>query len=165
MDKLNLFKLEKENSKNQKNKLINNKLYAKETRTPKKIPPIKTRTHIKIKSRDLNPVLNLNTENNITYNNIKRQLRPNRTLNNINTLKINRDKKLKINLINRHSLNFSLKKNDTYKKILNLWKDLGVNYIYQSMFNKIIKNSNEKERDDYFKYEFDKLNNIINIIK
>ena len=29
----------------------------------------------------------------------------------------------------------------------------------------MIKNSNEKERDDYFKYEFDKLNNINNIIK
>ena len=165
MDKLNLFKLGKENNTNTKNKHIINKLYKKETHTPNKIPPIKTRTHIKIKSRDLNPVLNLNTENNKTYNNLNRQLRPNRTLNNLNTLKINRDKKLKINLINRHHLNFSLKNNDTYKKILNLWKDLGVNYIYQSVFNKMIKNSNEKERDDYFKYEFDKLNNINNIIK
>ena len=165
MDKLNLFKLGKENNTNTKNKHIINKLYKKETHTPNKIPQIKTRTHIKIKSRDLNPVLNLNTENNITYNNLNRQLRPNRTLNNLNTLKINRDKKLKINLINRHHLNFSLKNNDTYKKILNLWKDLGVNYIYQSVFNKMIKNSNEKERDDYFKYEFDKLNNINNIIK
>ena len=165
MDKLNLFKLGKENNTNTKNKHIINKLYKKETHTPNKIPPIKTRTHIKIKSRDLNPALNLNTENNITYNNLNRQLRPNRTLNNLNTLKINRDKKLKINLINRHHLNFSLKNNDTYKKILNLWKDLGVNYIYQSVFNKMIKNSNEKERDDYFKYEFDKLNNINNIIK
>ena len=165
MDKLNLFKLGKENNTNTKNKHIINKLYKKETHTPNKIPPIKTRTHIKIKSRDLNPALNLNTENNKTYNNLNRQLRPNRTLNNLNTLKINRDKKLKINLINRHHLNFSLKNNDTYKKILNLWKDLGVNYIYQSVFNKMIKNSNEKERDDYFKYEFDKLNNINNIIK
>ena len=165
MDKLNLFKLGKENNTNTKNKHIINKLYKKETHTPNKIPQIKTRTHIKIKSRDLNPVLNLNTENNITYNNLNRQLRPNRTLNNLNALKINRDKKLKISLINRHHLNFSLKNNDTYKKILNLWKDLGVNYIYQSVFNKMIKNSNEKERDDYFKYEFDKLNNINNIIK
>ena len=165
MDKLNLFKLGKENNTNTKNKHIINKLYKKETHTPNKIPPIKTRTHIKIKSRDLNPALNLNTENNITYNNLNRQLRPNRTLNNLNTLKINSNNKLKINLINRHHLNFSLKNNDTYKKILNLWKDLGVNYIYQSVFNKMIKNSNEKERDDYFKYEFDKLNNINNIIK
>ena len=61
MDKLNLFKLGKENNTNTKNKHIINKLYKKETHTPNKIPPIKTRTHIKIKSRDLNPVLNLNT--------------------------------------------------------------------------------------------------------
>ena len=165
MDKLNLFKLEKENNTNQKNNHINNKLYTKETHTPNKIPPIKTRTHIKIKSRDLNRELNLNTENNITYNYHKLHLRPNKTLNNLNTLKINRDKKLKINLINRHHLSFSYKKNDTYKKILNLWKDLGVNYIYQSVFNKTIKDLRDKERDDYLKYEFDKLNNIFNIIK
>ena len=165
MDKLKLFKLGKENNINPKNKNINNKLYIKETHTPNKIPPIKTRTHIKIKSRDLNPVLNLNTENNMTYNYIKPQLRPNRTLNNLNTLKINRDKKLKINLLNRHHLSFSLQKNDTYKKILNLWKDLGVNYIFQNVFNKIVRDLNEKERDNYFKYEFDKLNNIYNTIK
>ena len=165
MDKLKLFKLGKENNINPKNKNINNKHYIKETHTPNKIPPIKTRTHIKIKSRDLNPVLNLNTENNMTYNYIKPQLRPNRTLNNLNTLKINRDKKLKINLLNRHHLSFSLQKNDTYKKILNLWKDLGVNYIFQNVFNKIVRDLNEKERDNYFKYEFDKLNNIYNTIK
>ena len=62
-------------------------------------------------------------------------------------------------------MSFSYKKNDTYKKILNLWKDLGVNYIYQGVFNKTIKDLRDKERDDYLKYEFDKLNNIFNIIK
>ena len=59
-------------------------------KTPNKIIPIKTRTHIKIKSRDLNSELNLKTENNI-YNIHKPQLRPNKTLNNLTTLKINQN--------------------------------------------------------------------------
>ena len=165
---MNIFKQGFENKKNIKNKNLINKLVftKKENKTPNKIIPIKTRTHIKIKSRDLNhPELNLKTENNI-YNYHKPQLRPNKTLNNLTTLKINREKKLKINIINRHNLDFSNnKKNEIYKKILTLWKELGVNYIYQSIFNQVINDLNEKEKNDYFKYEFDKLNNVYNIVQ
>ena len=168
MEKINIFKQSFENKKNIKNKNLINKLVftKKENKTPNKIIPIKTRTHIKIKSRDLNhPELNLKTENNI-YNYHKPQLRPNKTLNNLITLKINREKKLKINIINRHNLDFSNnKKNEIYKKILTLWKELGVNYIYQSIFNQVINELNEKEKNEYFKYEFDKLNNLYNIVQ
>jgi len=172
MDKLKIFNLIKKSGEEtkitNKNNLINDKLFQKDSITPNKLPPNKKRTHIKIKSRDLNQVLNLNTENNIIYNFHKPQLRQNKTLNNLNTLKLNREKKLKINLRNRPNpnseFNFNLKKNEIYKKILNLWQDLGVNYIYQSVFNKTSNDLNIKERNDFFKYEFDKLSNISNLI-
>ena len=172
MDKLKIFNLIKKSREEtkitNKNNIINEKLIQKDSITPNKIPPNKTRTHIKIKSRDLNQVLNLNTENDIIYNFRKPQLRQNKTLNNLNTLKLNREKKLKINLRNRINpnpeFNFILKKNEIYKKILILWQELGVNYIYQSVFNKISNDLDIKERNDYFKYEFDKLSNIYNLI-
>ena len=166
MEKISIFKQGLENKKNIKNKNLINKLgfIKKENKTPNKIIPVKTRTHIKIKSRDLNSELNLKTENNI-FNFHKPQLHHNKTLNNLNTLKINREKKLKINIINRHNLDFTPKKDEIYKKIIYLWKELGVNYIYQSVFNRIINDLKEKERNDYFKYEFDKLNNLYNIIQ
>ena len=164
MDKLKLYKINEEKKSKNQNKPLNDKLFTKGTYTPNKIQIHKKRTHIKIKSRDLNPKLNLKTENNIIYKYNKPQLRQNKTLNNINTLKYNREKKLKINIINRHIHDFNNKKNETYKKILNLWKELGVNYIYQSVFNKKSNELNEKDRNEYFKYEFDKLNNLYNII-
>ena len=169
MDKLKLFNLKKKPEEeikinNNNNNLLNDKLLIKENHTPNKLPTNKTRTHIKIKSRDLNQDLNLKTDNDIIYNIRKPYLRQNRTLNNLSTLKLNKEKKLKINLINRHNLNFTYKKNEIYKKILNLWQELGVNYIYQSFFNKIISDLDNKERNDYFKFEFDKLSNIYNII-
>ena len=170
MDKLKIFNLIKKSG--EEKKLTNNiehfkdKSFQKDSHTPNKLPPNKTRTHIKIKSRDLNQEMNLKTENIIIYDFHKPQLRQNKTLNTLNTLKLNREKKLKINLINRHNFhpNFNYRKNEIYKKILNLWQDLGVNYIYQSVYNKIINDLNEKEQNDYFKYEFDKLSNIYNII-
>ena len=154
MDKLKIFNLIKKSGEEtkitNKNNLINDKLFQKDSITPNKLPPNKKRTHIKIKSRDLNQVLNLNTENNIIYNFHKPQLRQNKTLNNLNTLKLNREKKLKINLRNRPNpnseFNCNLKKNEIYKKILNLWQDLGVNYIYQSVFN---KTSNDLDMNNY----------------
>ena len=172
MDKLKIFNLIKKSREEtkitNKNNITNEKLIQKDSITPNKLPPNKTRTHIKIKSRDLNQVLNLNTENDIIYNFRKPQLRQNKTLNNLNTLKLNREKKLKINLRNRANpnleFNFVLKKNEIYKKILNLWQELGVSYIYQSVFNKTSNELDIKERNDYFKYEFDKLSNLYNLI-
>ena len=167
MEKLKLFnqkKISEEKLKTNNNNLLDDNLLLKESNTPNKLPPNKTRTHIKIKSRDVIQDVNLRTENNVLYNIRKPYLRQNRTLNNLRTLKLNKEKKLKINLINRHNLNFTYKKNEIYKKILNLWQELGVNYIYQSFFNKIINDLDNKERNDYFKYEFDKLSNIYNII-
>ena len=167
MEKLKLFnqkKISEEKLKTNNNNLLDDNLLLKERNTPNKLPPNKTRTHIKIKSRDVIQDVNLRTENNVLYNIRKPYLRQNRTLNNLRTLKLNKEKKLKINLINRHNLNFTYKKNEIYKKILNLWQELGVNYIYQSFFNKIINDLDNKERNDYFKYEFDKLSNIYNII-
>ena len=79
-------------------------------RTPNKYEPIR---HIKIKNRELklnnnnsnnelNITSNLKTENSNVYNthNIdKSRIMPNKTLNDIMTLKINRnDKKMKINI-------------------------------------------------------------------
>ena len=165
MDKLKIFNYIKNPGQiNNRNKTPFDQLKRNETHTPNKIPYNKTRTHIKIKSRDVQQESNLKTENNEIYSFKKPQLRQNKTLDNLKTIKLNREKKLKINLINRHNHDFTVKKNETYKKIFNLWKELGVNYIYQSIFNKTSNDLEVKEREEYFKYEFDKLNNIYNLI-
>ena len=97
MEKLKLFnqkKISEEKLKTNNNNLLDDNLLLKESNTPNKLPPNKTRTHIKIKSRDVIQDVNLRTENNVLYNIRKPYLRQNRTLNNLRTLKLNKEKKL-----------------------------------------------------------------------
>ena len=47
---------------------------------------------------------------------------------------------------------------------MNLWEELGVNYIYRKIFKKISSTLNKEKRENYYLYEFNKLNNINNII-
>ena len=47
---------------------------------------------------------------------------------------------------------------------MNLWEELGVNYIYRKIFKKITSNLKTEKRENYYLYEFNKLNDINNII-
>ena len=161
-----------------KENVWNDRFFVKENNTPNRIPPNKTRAHIKIKSRDIKylnlnifPEDELNSKINVTSNlNVDNKLFPihksklntNKTLNNLLTLKLNKkDKKI----INKNkSNNNQNNNNETFKNILLLWDDLGVNYIYQQIFNKIIINLNKEKSENYFLYEYNRLNNINKII-
>ena len=180
MEKFKLFRLVKKNIDEdlKREKGWNNRFYIKENNTPNRVPLNKTRTHIKIKSRDIkninlnifteeksNPkinITNLNTENNI-YTLQKPQLKPNKTLNNLISLKLHKKENKNKNKI-KTNLNSDDNNNETYKKILYLWEELGVNYVYQRIFNKIISNFEKGKRENFYLYEFNKLNNIYNII-
>ena len=183
MDKFKLFRLLKktEEKDSNANNRLNDKHYQDKknmNRTPNKYEPIR---HIKIKNRELklnnnnsnnelNITSNLKTENSNVYNthNIdKSRIMPNKTLNDIMTLKINRnDKKMKINIKKRYynNINNNTEKNELYNKIVNLWKELGVNYVQQNIFKRISDTLNKNQKEEYFKYEFNKLYNIYNLI-
>ena len=172
------------NIKNNENEFLkenawNDRFYVKENNTPNRIPANKTRAHIKIKSRDIkninlniftedesNPKVNitsnLNNDNRL-YPSNKKKVKSNKTFSNLLTIKLHKKDKKNIININKHKINI-INNNETYKKIINLWEELGVNYVYQSIFNKISSNLNIEKRDNYFLYEYNKLNNIKNII-
>ena len=147
----------------------------KENYTPNRIPLNKTRTHIKIRSRDIKNInlfiddepnqkmniTNFKTDNRILNTLPKSKLRQNRTLNNLLTLKKNK----KVNKFNTNNFDKNHNNNsETYKKLLFLWEELGVNYIYQNIFNKITDSLNKEKKENYFIYESKKLNNIFNTI-
>ena len=175
---LRIMKKSKENDLKREN-AWNDRFFVKDEHTPNKISLNKTRTHIKIKSRDIkNNNLSIFTEDepnqkvNITTNIITEnkhfhplpKLKPNKTLNNLLKIKLHKkEKKTKLSH-NKHNNNNQNNKSEIYKKILNLWEELGVNYIYQSIYNKICNSLNQEKRENFYKYEFNKLNNIYNII-
>ena len=180
MDKFKLLRIVKKRKENElkREEGWNDRFYVKENNTPNKISLNKTRTHIKIKSRDIksinpnnytedeaNSKININThlitENKTILPLPKPKLKPNQTLNNLlNKLhKKEKEKEQKIG-INKNNQN----NNELYNKVLNLWEELGVNYVYQSIFNKIIANLNKEKKELYYKYEYNRLNNIYNII-
>jgi hypothetical protein len=99
---------------------------------------------------------------NIT-NFINSKLKQNKTLNNILSLKMNKkvNKYKKSNAYSSHNPNNN---SGSYKKIVYLWGELGVNYIHQSIFNKISNSLSKEKRENYFIYELNKLNDIFNII-
>ena len=161
MDKFKVIRIMKKyNNKKQRNNI-------KENNTPNRIPLNKTKTHIKIRSRDIKN-LNILTDDesnhrmNIT-NFPKSRLKQNKTLNNLLTLKLNK-KSNKHNSSNAYSSHNPNNNSETYKKIVYLWGELGVNYIYQSIFNKISNSLNKEKKENYFIYELNKLNDIFNII-
>ena len=179
MDKYKLLRIIKKNKENdiKRENAWNDRFYVKEDNTPNKATLNKTRNHIKIKSRDIKNInLNIFTEDdsnqkmNITSNtntNIDnkhfhphQKLKPNKTLNNLLKIKLQKKEKKKNVSQNKQNNN----KSETYKKIVNLWDELGVNYIYQSIYNKICENLSQEKKENYYKYEFNKLNNIYNII-
>ena len=160
MNKFKVIKImRKYNDKKERNNI-------KENNTPNRIPLNKTRTHIKIRSRDLKN-LNILTDDESNYkmnktNFPKSKLKQNKTLNNILTLKLNKK-------ANKHNSNANSSHNpnnnsETYKKLVYLWGELGVNYIHQSIFNKISNSLNKEKKENYFIYELNKLNDIFNII-
>jgi len=160
MNKFKVIKImRKYNDKKERNNI-------KENNTPNRIPLNKTRTHIKIRSRDLKN-LNILTDDESNYkmnktNFPKSKLKQNKTLNNIFTLKLNKKG-------NKHNSNANSSHNpnnnsETYKKLVYLWGELGVNYIHQSIFNKISNSLNKEKKENYFIYELNKLNDIFNII-
>ena len=161
MDKFKVIRIMKKyNNKKQRNNI-------KENNTPNRIPLNKTKTHIKIRSRDIKN-LNILTDDesnhrmNIT-NFPKSRLKQNKTLNNLLTLKLNK-KSNKHNSSNAYSSHNPNNNSETYKKLVYLWGELGVNYIYQSIFNKISNSLNKEKKENYFIYELNKLNDIFNII-
>ena len=93
---------------------------------------------------------------------VKKKIKSNKTVSNLLTIKLH--KKDKKNIINHNKHKNNNNNTETYKKLINLWEDLGVNYIYQSIFNKISSNLNKEKREKYFLYEYNKLNNIKKII-
>ena len=161
-----------------KEKGWNDRFFVKESHTPNKISQNKSRIHIKIKSRDIkninlnnitedetNSKININT--NISENKTilplpKPKLKPNKTLNNLlNKL----HKKEQKSGLNNHNNNQNGNNNsEIYTKIVHLWDELGVNYIYQSIFNKISLNLTKEKKEIYYNYEYNRLNNIYNII-
>ena len=160
MNKFKVIKImRKYNDKKERNNI-------KENNTPNRIPLNKTRTHIKIRSRDLKN-LNILTDDESNYkmnktNFPKSKLKQNKTLNNILTLKLNKK-------VNKHNSNAFSSHNpnnnsETYKKLVYLWGELGVNYIHQSIFNKISNSLNKEKKENFFIYELNKLNDIFNII-
>ena len=161
MDKFKVIRIMKKyNNKKQRNNI-------KENNTPNRIPLNKTKTNIKIRSRDIKN-LNILTDDesnhrmNIT-NFPKSRLKQNKTLNNLLTLKLNK-KSNKHNSSNAYSSHNPNNNSETYKKLVYLWGELGVNYIYQSIFNKISNSLNKEKKENYFIYELNKLNDIFNII-
>ena len=183
MDKFKLIRNVKKLKDNNyvKENAWNDRFYVKENHTPNKKSFNKTRTHIKIKSRDIKNInLNVFTEDetnskiNITSNINpenkifplhKSKLKPNKTLNNLLTLKLHKKDKKKIsNHKHKHGNNHNQNNSEMYKKIIVLWEELGVNYIYQSIFNKICVNLNKEKRENYYLYEYNKLNKIKNIL-
>jgi len=161
MDKFKVIrKVRKYNEKKERNNI-------KENNTPNRIPLTKTRTHIKIKSRDIRNINILTDDESNQRMNIsnftKSKLKPNKTLNNILTLKLNK----KVNKHNSNNIYSSHNPNnnsEAYKKLAYFWGELGVNYIHQSIFNKISNSLNKVKRENYFIYESNKLNDIFNII-
>jgi hypothetical protein len=176
MDKYKLLKIIKKNKENdlKRENAWNDRFYVKEDNTPNKININKARNHIKIKSRDIKNInLNIFTEEdsnhkmNITSNlnadnkhYHPHKIKPNKTLNNLLKIKLHKKEKKKNVSHNKQDNN----KSEIYKKLLNLWDELGVNYIYQSIYNKICDNLSQEKKDIFYKYEFNKLSNIYNII-
>ena len=182
MDKFRLIKKVKKLKENNfaKENQWNDRFFVKENHTPNKIHQNKSRAHIKIKSRDIkninlnilteeesNPKINItsnmNSDNKLLPIN-KSKLKTNNTLSNLLALKLHKKEK-KNSCNNKHKNNKNEQNNsEIYKKIINLWDELGVNYIYQSIFNKICINLNKENRDNYYIYEYNKLNKIKNIL-
>ena len=166
MDKFKLIRKVKKYK--EKNKI-------KENNTPNKIALNKNRAHIKIKSRDIKNmhlftddesnqkmnITNFKTDNKALNPLPKSKLNKNKTLNNLLTLKLNK-KANKHN--NFHTINANNNNSEAYKKLQYLWDELGVNYIYQSIFNKSSNSLNKEKKENYFIYESNKLNDIFNIV-
>ena len=150
----------------------------KENYTPNKTN--KTRTHIKIKSRDIKNlniytddesnlkmnITNFRNDNKILNPLPKSKLKQNKTLNNLLALKLNKKVNKNNNNNNYNTLHANNNNNNSeiYKKLVFLWDELGVNYIYRSIFNKISNSLNKEKKENYFIYESNKLNDIFNII-
>ena len=181
MDKFKALRIIRKKKENdlKREKGWNDRFFVKESHTPNKISQNKSRTHIKIKSRNIrninlnnitedetnskiNITTNINTENKTILPLPKPKFKPYKTLKNLlNKL----HKKEEKNGANNNKNNKNGHTNsETYTKILHLWDELGVNYIYQSIFNKICANLNKEKKEIYYDYEYNKLNNIYNII-
>ena len=171
MDKFKIIR------KMKKYKEKNERTNTKENNIPNRISFNKARTHIKIKSHDIKysnvpsdeesdqkmNIINFKTDNKILNPLHKSKLKQNKTENNLLALKLNK-KVNKNNSNNKYKANNINNNSEAYKKLLNLWEELGVNYIYQSIFNKNSNSLNKEKKENYFIYELNKLNNIFNII-
>jgi len=171
MDKFKIIR------KMKKYKEKNERTNTKENNIPNRISFNKARTHIKIKSHDIKysnvpsdeesdqkmNITNFKTDNKILNPLHKSKLKQNKTENNLLALKLNK-KVNKNNSNNKYKANNINNNSEAYKKLLNLWEELGVNYIYQSIFNKNSNSLNKEKKENYFIYELNKLNNIFNII-
>ena len=171
MDKFKIIR------KMKKYKEKNERTNTKENNIPNRISFNKARTYIKIKSHDIKysnvpsdeesdqkmNITNFKTDNKILNPLHKSKLKQNKTENNLLALKLNK-KVNKNNSNNKYKANNINNNSEAYKKLLNLWEELGVNYIYQSIFNKISNSLNKEKKENYFIYELNKLNNIFNII-
>ena len=181
IDKFKLFRIIKKNKENELKRGIawNDRFFVKQNDNQNRVNLNKSKTHIRIKSRDIKNInLNIYTDDESkTKTNIasnvktgdkilsfkKTKITPNKTFSNLLISKLHqKEKKNKINSNKKR-----IDQNDNsqnYKKILNLWEELGVNYIYRKIFKKITSNLKTEKRENYYLYEFNKLNDINNII-
>ena len=73
-------------------------------------------------------------------------------------------KEQKSGLINNKNNQNEYNNSEIYTKIVHLWEELGINYIYQCIYNKISLNLTKEKKEIYYNYEYNRLNNIYNII-
>ena len=157
-------------SKVKKYKEKNERTNIKEINFPNRLPLNKSRVHIIIKSHDIKNlnlpldeesnqkmnITNFKTDNKILNPLLKSKLKQNKTVNNILTLKLNK-KVNKYSSNNKYKNSIVNNNSEAYKKLLFLWEELGVNYIYQSIFNKISNSLNKVKKENYFIYESNKI--------
>ena len=150
MDKFKLFRLVKKNKEDElkREKAWNDRLFVKENHTPNRVNLNKSRTHIKIKSRDIkninlniftedesNPKINITSNlNNNPFN--KKEIKSNKTVSNLLTIKLHRKDKKNIINHNKHKINNN--NSETYKKLINLWEDLGVIIFIKVYLTKLV---------------------------
>ena len=73
-------------------------------------------------------------------------------------------KEQKSGLINNKNNQNEYNNSEIYTKIVHLWEELGINYIYQCIYNKISLNLTKEKKEIYYNYEYNISNNIYNII-
>ena len=70
-------------------------------------------------------------------------------------------KEQKSGLINNKNNQNGYNNSEIYTKIVHLWEELGINYIYQCIYNKISLNLTKEKKEIYYNYEYNRSNILI----